>query len=395
MRFGMSTELGVGLVGAGIGGLSAALFLAQAGWRVRLFERELALSEVGAGLQLSPNATRLLRHINILDAVSKVACEPQALGVRAGTSGRVLVRNAMGDALRARYGAPFLTLHRGDLQRALFEAVRAHPAIDCVFGHRLIEVSDFDSQPRAVFETEQGPVSAQFAALIGADGVWSRARTLIGLPGPNIYSGKTAWRARVLRDDAPAFARINEVALWLGPGAHLVHYPVRGGAEINIVAIIAQEWREPVWSAPGERAELLARFAGWAPQARDLLAAAPGFLRWALCARSPEAFWSRGAMALLGDAAHPMLPFLAQGAGSAIEDGDELARHLRPGREVAPALRSYAQARLPRTVRLQHAARRQSMIYHLRGPAAFARDTAFSLLPEGALFRTFDWIYEA
>ena len=385
------------IAGGGIGGLSAALFLAEAGWHVTLCDRETSLQEVGAGLQLSPNATRLLEPLGLLDDLDDIAVEPNRLIVHRGQDGSVLKDTSFGPNAVKRFGAPFLVVHRGDLHHALLKRVKSHPAITLRLGMRL---SDIRTEPHAItglFETPSGDIERISAdLLIGADGLWSRARALTGLPAPSRYSGKTAWRTLIPREQAPLFAREAEVHLWLGPDAHLVHYPVRGGREINVVAIIEDNWREEGWSSPGSTDVITARFRSWNQKARDLIHAAQSWNRWALLDRAPESHWSRPRMTLLGDAAHPMMPFLAQGASQAIEDAfvlGEVLKSVRGGAMLQSALARYETIRIRRTARIQNAAQRQAKIYHLDGPMARIRDVAMRVTSGDMLLSRYDWIY--
>ena len=386
------------IAGAGIGGLAAALFIAQAGWRVTVCDRESALQEVGAGIQLAPNATRLLADIGIVRDLDDIAVEPSGIRVWRSGDGRPMLRTVLGDKATRRFGAPFLVVHRADVQNALLRRVEANPQIELRLGLRLVDIREGEATIAGMFETTDGPeLRIEADLLVGADGLWSRARTLAGLPAPTRYSGKTAWRTLIPREEAPLFAREADVNLWMGPNAHLVHYPVCGGHEINVVAIIEDDWREEGWSAPGNPDVLASRFRSWNSKARDLIAAAEKWNRWALVDRAPESRWSRARMTLLGDAAHPMMPFIAQGASQAIEDAATLAALLRPVREgaaqLAPTLKRYDALRIPRSARVQKEARRQGTIYHLDGLKARLRDTALQMLPGDTLLHRFNWLY--
>jgi salicylate hydroxylase len=386
------------IAGAGIGGLAAALFIAQAGWRVTICDRENALQEAGAGLQLAPNATRLLADIGILDDLDDLAVEPMGIRVRRAGDGRQITRAELGPKATERFGAPFLVVHRADLQNALLKRARANANIEIRLGLRLVDIREGESKIAGLFEVTDGPeLRIEADLLVGADGLWSRARTLAGLPAPTRYSGKTAWRTLIPREAAPLFAREAEVNLWMGPDAHLVHYPVCGGHEINVVAIIEDDWREEGWSAPGNPDILASRFRTWNKKARDLIDAAEHWNRWALVDRAPEGRWSRARMTLLGDAAHPMMPFIAQGASQAIEDAAALATLLRPIREgtepLAQALRRYDATRIPRSARVQKEARRQGAIYHFDGLKARIRDSALQMLPGDMLLHRFAWVF--
>lgn len=384
------------IVGAGIGGLATALFLVRAGWRVTIAEREATLHEAGAGLQLSPNATRLLARLGMMADFTDLAVRPQEMVVRKH-DGAVLSRPVLGKAAEQRFGAPFLVIHRGDLQNVLRQRAEKSPEIAFRLGHRITDLRETDDQVTGIFETASGE-TVRIAAdlLVGADGLWSRVRPLSGLPQPSQPQGKTAWRGLVPREAAPIFAREAKVNLWLGPSAHLVHYPVSGGEAVNVVAIIDEPWLEEGWNAPGDPDVLTRLFARWDEDARALIAASPGWNRWALIDRAPESRWSRGRVTLLGDAAHAMLPFLAQGASQAIEDGVSLAAHLGAAGNPAPiagALAQYDRVRIARTARIQSGARSQGRIYHLSGPLAFARDTALRLLPRDAALNRYAWVY--
>ncbi|PPD14651.1 MAG: hypothetical protein CTY25_09950 [Methylobacterium sp.] len=384
------------IVGAGIGGLATALFLVRAGWRVTIAEREATLHEAGAGLQLSPNATRLLARLGMMADFTDLAVRPQEMVVRRH-DGTVLSRPVLGKAAEQRFGAPFLVIHRGDLQNVLRQRAEKTSGIAFRLGHRIIDLRETDDQVTGIFETASG-VTVRIAAdlLVGADGLWSRVRPLSGLPQPSQPQGKTAWRGLVPREAAPIFAREAKVNLWLGPNAHLVHYPVSGGEAVNVVAIIDEPWLEEGWNAPGDPDVLTRLFARWDEDARALIAASPGWNRWALLDRAPESRWSRGRVTLLGDAAHAMLPFLAQGASQAIEDGASLAAHLGTAGHPAPiagALARYDRVRIARTARIQSGARSQGRIYHLSGPLALARDTTLRLLPRDAALNRYAWIY--
>ena len=386
------------IAGAGIGGLSAALFLAKAGWQVTVAEKVEALQEFGAGLQIAPNASRLLADVGILDDLRDFSVEPLALIVRKGDSGQELSRATLGEQAEARFGAPFIVVHRADLQNALRKLVEATPGITLRLGLQLTEALEREDAVTAVFQHGDTEERIRADLLVGADGVWSKVRQLSGLPGPSRYSGNTAWRALIPREQAPIFAREPKVNLWFGNGVHLVHYPICGGEEINLVAVIEDSWQEEGWSCDGDPDVLIQKFAPWCAKARELVAAAPEWKRWALVHRAPESRWSRARMTLLGDAAHPMMPFLAQGASAAIEDGAALAALLTPPcprpEQLALALKRYDAARIPRTARIQAEARKQGRFYHFSGLFGRLRDTALKVLPGEAMLNRYAWIFE-
>jgi salicylate hydroxylase len=384
------------VAGAGIAGLTAALAMAKAGLRVTLLEQTDKLLETGAGLQLSPNATRVLAALGLRERLLPQVVAPHAIRVMSGGSGREIVRIPLADAEK-RYGAPFWVLHRADLQAALVAAAKTSMDITFKLGTRVEDfaahakgVSVLGRQDKQVFD-ERGMV------LIGADGIWSNVAARLKRQRPAQFSHRTAWRALVPADSVPAEFRAPFVHLWLGLDAHLVHYPVKGGALINIVGIVHDEWNETGWSAPGEPKEILRHFARWTwhDRARDLIAAPKRWLKWALYERRAAFRGSEGPVTLIGDAAHPMLPFLAQGAGMAIEDAAVLAWCLKEYRDdPADALRAYEGARRLRTARAQQVSHKQGGIYGRSGPEALIRNLGMRAIGGERLRARYDWIYD-
>jgi len=375
------------IVGGGIGGLACAVALRRAGLAVQVVERTKRLREVGAGLQLTPNATRILRDFGLLPRLEAVAVAPNALDVRDGRSGATITR-AEYAAATARYGAPFLVVHRADLQDLLAEAAREAGAA-IALGADLTAVEPAFGSVRAVVNQGGDLIAHGADILVGADGVRSAVRAHFGAVTP-VFARRVAYRATVnVPDDYP-----NEVRLYLGRDAHLVAYPVKGGASLNLVAIVKETTPVARWNAPGESAAVHQAFAGWNAEVRRLLASAPHFLCWGLYDIDPLPRWSSGRVTLLGDAAHAMLPFLAQGAAQAIEDAAALVRAVTGHRDAATALRNYEGERMARTARIQREARRNGVVYHLSGPPRFARDLV--LRRQGAaLLDRYDWIYGA
>jgi salicylate hydroxylase len=384
------------ITGAGIGGLCAALCLARAGWRVSLYEKAKTLEESGAGLQLSPNACAVLRELGVLERLTPFALAPEAIRIRRARDAATLALMPLKNA-ETRWGAPYLVVHRADLQRTLLEAVARENGISLQTG---AAVTGFASGNGGVaVAIEQDAIQLEIAGdcLIGADGLRSFVRQRLN-PDDLQFSGRTAWRAVAEAALVPAAMRRTETTLWLGRKAHLVHYPLRQGAIINVVAIVDEDFRPATnnfWSSLGAPEFLEARFSRWDKTARDLLHAAPEWRKWPLADRNPAARLVFGRVALLGDAAHPMLPFLAQGAAQAIEDASVLAEVLAHGLHIEASLRAYQEARLPRTARVQKESRRQAAIYHLGGPAAFLRDAAMRTLGGENMLARYDWLYNA
>ncbi len=382
------------IAGAGIGGLTAALAIARQGLPVALFDQAERLEEVGAGIQLSPNATRVLISLGLADRLAPATVAPAAIHLRAGGSGHDIAIMPLGE--EARHGAPYWVVHRADLQGALLAAVQSRGGITLKLGAR---IDGFVLGPQGVAAKtsgREGTGEQHGEALIGADGLWSRLRESLGPRTPARFAGRTAWRAVAPAADVPLAFREPEVNLWIGQGGHLVHYPIRGGAAVNIVAVTSDDWQSTQWSTAADRDEVLARFPPrlWATEARELLAAPERWQKWALYDRAPSTNWGHGPVTLLGDAAHPMLPFLAQGAAMAIEDAAVVAGALArsPG-DPAGALRDYERQRQPRTARVQRAARRNDFVYHLGQPIALVRDAALAALGGRRLLAQYDWIY--
>ncbi|MEU7818751.1 FAD-dependent monooxygenase [Pseudonocardia sp. NPDC049154] len=364
------------ILGGGIGGLAAAAFLDRAGLTSTIYEQAKELTEVGAGLVVAPNAARLLRRLGVLDRFAKRAVT-LAVGweFRRWSDGTVLSAENLDAACTRLYGEETYTAHRADLLDALRSAV----PLDAVrLGKRCIDLTL--GGPRPTVHFADGEV-VEADVVIGADGVHSIVRGAVAHPEPPTDSGICAFRALVPADRAPEFARRNAQTLWIGPGHHLVHYPVSAGRLINLVAFApAGGYSVESWSATATVDEFVAEFDGWDPRLVDLIRAANRPGRWALLDRAPLTRWSAGPATLLGDAAHAMFPFFAQGAAQAIEDAAVLARCLADDAEQpARAVRRYEALRIPRTSRLQQISHARSLVNHLPdGPEQRARDRSFT-----------------
>jgi len=395
----------IAVVGAGIGGLAASLFLSRAGFSVALIEKRPAVEEEGAGLQLSPNASRILIDAGLGPSLVRGASAPERIRVRRAVDGREIATIPLGAAARERYGAPYLVIHRADLAHLLDEAVRNEERVSLHYGWEALTASPRAGEDGVALALRgEGAASRQLraSALVTADGVWGR----LGGCVPPRFSGFTAWRGLARAGAAPALAQASEVGLWLGPGAHLVHYPIRGGEQVNIVAVLEDRVPQEGWSRSGNADTLAAAFAAFDGAARDLIACVPHWRIWSLFDREPLDRWGEGSATLLGDAAHPMLPFLAQGAAMAIEDASTLARELAPlararasagqsgiPNALAAGLRRYERARRPRTARAQREARRNALAYHGSWPIALARDLVLSRISSEGLLARYDWLY--
>lgn len=394
------------IAGGGIGGLAAALACSRSGAQVTLFESAARFSEVGAGIQLGPNVVKVLHTWGLQHALGAVAVFPHRLQVRSAIDGTELGLLRLGDATVARYGAPYATIHRADLHDLLLAPLLGNKVqlnLDCsargfsqhsdgVTLHLRQAARDFDAN---------GDV------LVGADGLWSRVRQQLLADGPPQTTGHLAYRAMVRQSGLPESLRSQQVSVWLGPRLHVVEYPVRSGDWLNVVAIVEGKMVDDAlnWDHRASRADLQRHLAGTCAPLRDLIAAIDDWHLWGLSIRPAmrgRREQAQGRVALLGDAAHPMLPYLAQGAGMAIEDAAELGRVLagvgsaqsaclvEPG-SVMAALNQYAAKRWQRNARVQARAIRNGQIFHATGPLRWGRDAAMFLLGESLL--DMPWLY--
>jgi salicylate hydroxylase len=387
------------IAGAGIAGLTAAIALLQADFRVAIYERASTLEEFGAGLQLTPNATRILAKLGVLERVLPFASMPRAVLVLRGSDNAELMRMPL-DGAERRWGAAYLVIHRADLQRALLDAIHEQSGVELTLGTIVHDVAGEGHRVSVGLACSRTQTRDEADLLIGADGLRSQVRGQLGLGAQDQaeFAGRVAYRAIVNADDAhPQWTR--NIVLRLGKEAHLVQYPLRGGSIINLVATIGSAL--PRGGADREQSEgascstLERAFAGWSREARLLATAPVQWRAWPLYHRRPISSFSLGRIALVGDAAHPMAPFLAQGAAQAIEDAGALGRALARAQDIPAALSMYSQGRVTRAARVQQEALKLGRIYHMSGPLAFARDATMRLLGTRSLSRRYDWLYGA
>ena len=365
----------VAIAGGGIGGITAALCLAKQGFECTVFEQADAFTEAGAGIQLSPNCSRVLHHVGLEGALQDRAFKPQATRFRHWRSGQVITESALGDTAAEHYGAPYYHVHRGDLLDMLLIAARSQDLIQL---NTQAQLSSVEPHPDHA-EFSVGGERRQADVLVGADGIHSTVRAnLWGEQQPR-FTGNVAWRALVPVERLPQSLQDPVGSVWWGPGRHFVHYFVRGGTFMNCVCVVEKTgWQVESWTERGDKAELEADFAGWHDDIAALIDAADAdsLYKWALFDRPPMSQWGRGRVTLLGDACHPTLPFMAQGAAMAIEDAAVLASALKGSDDVAHALSRYEAARKARTAFVQNGSRRNAKVFHLSGIKAWLRNRA-------------------
>ncbi|MDQ8726577.1 FAD-dependent monooxygenase [Bradyrhizobium sp. LHD-71] len=384
------------VAGAGIGGLTAAIALAEQRFHVIVLEKAPQLDQAGAGIQLSPNASSVLLRLGLEKHLADHVVTPDDISIIAARSGRPIVRIPLGASAQTRYGAPYWIIHRADLQAALLRRARENPDIDLQLDAPFEDVSLHASGVTVINREAQQQTSRRAVALVGADGVWSNVRHQHFGGVPASLSGHVAWRGTVDAFKLPRDVSQNRITLWLGAGAHLVAYPVRGGALINIVAIVAGHWDRPGWNEAGDASEIAAEFAsrGWSAGARKIVEAADNWRKWALFTVEGAGL-AKGPVALLGDAGHAMLPFAAQGAAMAIEDAAVLADCLvRQPDAATEAFRRYAAQRQTRVAQVRRTTWQAGAIYHLPAPVALARNLSMKLLGGRRLLSQRDWIYD-
>ena len=377
------------IAGGGIGGLAAALALSRQGAAVQVIEQAAAFAEVGAGIQIGPNVTRILRDWELEDGLRQVASFPQALQARDARSGRALGHLPLGERAERVYGAPYACIHRADLHQLLLQAVQAG-GVPLALNQRL---DDVQQQGAAVqVRTGQGRV-LEPALLVGADGLWSRSRQALGLTEPPRFSGHLAYRGLIPLAVPEAQP---QVTVWMGPRLHVVHYPVQAGRALNVVAIVHGELpcHPEDWDHAAHAAHLFQALGPLCRPLQQTLEAVPHWRLWALNDRPPmtsAAQMAQGTVALLGDAAHPMRPYLAQGAGMAIEDAQVLAQCWAEPGTVAERVRRYAEQRWRRNAQVQARAIRNGRIFHAHGPVSWGRNLAMGVL--GAKVMDVPWLY--
>lgn len=387
------------IVGAGIAGLSAALALAQKGFSVLVYEKVSALQEVGAGVQLAPNATRILKEWGVLDSILQCAVEPEDIFLIDGMNGRILLDLPIHKLAKQRWNGVYLTIHRADLQNKLYEAAQKHPLIDIHLDYGVIGAAIISDHVEVDFEHKNKKLVINTPVLVGCDGVWSTLRRLGENEDPAAFTGYIAWRATIDSAALPAsFLKVvgdkPNVSAWMGPENHLVAYPLQSGKAYNFVAITHGENPGETWSKTGDRTKLFHTFRAWHPVMRDIVMSTEDWTYWPLFGMAHHQFLRGPRQAYVGDAAHAFLPFAAQGAVMAIEDAAALAQALSQNKDdINEALALYNRVRLPRVAAVNKRGIFNSRVYHATGPIAFGRNLMMKMRSTDHFAAGLDWLY--
>ncbi len=379
------------IAGGGIGGFAAALALARKGIESVVIEREDELREAGAGIQLGPNGFRMFDTLGVTDAIQANAVFPDALVMRDALDGSEVTRVPLNTAeFSKRFEFPYGVIYRPDIHNCFINAAKATGKVDIQLG---IKVEAYQDDGNHVSVSLDNGSTFAAGALIGADGLWSRVREAIVADGQPRVSGHIAYRAVLPEAEVPEVNHTNEVVLWAGPKTHLVHYPLHRGDIFNLVSVFHSDAYEEGWDIYGDIDELNERFAGQRPEVLNMLDKIESWRMWVLCDRDPVKNWSKGRVTLLGDAAHPMLQYLAQGACMATEDAVCLAHHAAANNDAADAFLAYQADRYLRTARVQMTARLYGDIYHAAGPVAELRQMMLSGRSAEQAYNGMSWLY--
>jgi len=387
-----TTSLPIVVVGGGIGGLATALALSRKGFRVQVLEQAEEFKEIGAGIQLGPNVMRMFSILGISGDILPLAVFPTGLMVRDCITGEQVTCVPTGRPFEERFEYPYALIHRADLHAGLLASCKRSPLIELKTSQKVTEIDDRGDMVRVVTEEAQ---NYEAAALVGADGLWSTVREMFVKDGKPRVSGHIAYRAVMPVSDFPERMRWQAMVIWCGEKTHLVHYPLRGGQLFNLVAVFHSSRYEEGWDSYGDPAELHERFSQTHPDVRGVLSKIETWRMWVLHDREPIKQWSFGRVTLLGDAAHPMLQYLAQGAAMAIEDAVTLAHEMeRCGGDFAEAFRRYQESRYLRTARVQIYARLYGEVYHASGVVREVRNSILSAQTPEQAYQGFSWLYD-
>ena len=381
------------IAGAGIGGLATAIALARQNISSHVLERSRAHSTDGAGIQLGPNATRILEAWGVLEQLSKRAVICEGINIGDGITGENLATVPFGKTAQQRYGAPFLLVHRSDLHNALARSAREHSNVNITMDCEALAYKQFPD--KISLTTTKGEVHGR--ALIAADGLWSKLRPQIDAGAKLEFTGKTAWRTLIDPENLPERLHGPWTGLWLSKTAHLVHYPVCGGKKINVVAVIDERWggRAQGWNQVADPQALLPYFEPWNTPIADIVRHGSCWRKWSLFYQPPLRAWTQGCVTMIGDAAHPVMPFLAQGGGLAIEDAAVLVKVLLDhDGDPWSAFRHYEKTRIERTARTSYESRKMGTVYHMGGVMRLVRNFILRRQTPNSLLKRLDWLYQ-
>ncbi len=388
----MSTEQPILISGGGIGGLATALGLAQKGIATLVLERAAELGEIGAGIQLGPNAFHAFDYLGIGDQARKMAVYIDHLRLMDAMTGEDIATVPLDEPFRQRFKNPYAVVHRGDLHGVFLRACRDSPHVQLRTGAEVVGYDDSGETTIAILKSGE---KVGGAGLVGADGLWSRVRTQLVGDGPPRVTGHTTYRSVIKAEEMPADLRWNAATLWAGEKCHLVHYPLSGGKTFNLAITCHNDAPEPVAGKPVSHAEVMRGFAHIAPRARQIIDHGKDWKLWVLCDRDPVLNWTSGRVTLLGDAAHPTLQYLAQGACMAMEDGVCLSHEVAEASgDLAIAFEEYRKKRVSRTARVQIQSRLMGdHIYHPAGAHAALRTTMLRAMTPSDFYDSLQWLY--
>ncbi|WP_421851280.1 FAD-dependent monooxygenase [Oricola sp.] len=387
----VSSNTDITIAGAGIAGLVTALALAKSGRPTRIVEAFEEPGEIGAGIQLAPNATSILARLGVLEAVQARAIAPRSIRLGDAATNKIVLEMQITPEWLKRMDAPYLAVHRAALHTALYDAAVAEPNIELVTGHRIEGIEERDDAVRLKLATADGTRELQAGTLIGADGIWSKVRAAVPASGKPAPTGRVAWRAM---GPAPAGYDASSVTAWMAPNAHVIVYPIRNTDTLNIVAVTSGTSREPRWDQPVVAKELRRLIEGGGKMLGVNISKATSWTLWPLFRVRPDATWHTGRIALIGDAAHGMEPFSAQGAAMAIEDGYALAACMaRQPDDTTAAFAAYRALRLPRLERVAKRTDFNRWVYHQSGPGRWARNRYMAARGGPSFLESLEWLY--
>lgn len=385
-----NTSKSILIVGGGIGGLALALALANRGWQTLVFEKASQFGEIGAGIQLGPNAFKAIDQLGILQGLQNDIVFVESLCMMDSVTNKLALEIPL-NHFKSKFGYPYGVVHRAHLHNALYQGCQKSQRVQLLTKS---EVIDFKDNGQAVSATLADGNTYSGAALVGADGLWSLIRNRLLKDGTPRIVGHIAYRALLEPDEMPTAARWNRVTLWAGPKTHLVHYPISGGKQYNIVATFHSNREIIGWNEEGDLAELHYHFRHIKGLPKEILMQPKNWRRWTLCDRNPSALWSIGRVTLLGDAAHPMLQYFAQGSAMAMEDALVLADQIvQEPDDLATAFQSYQTIRAARTARVQLRARELGEIYHMKGFKRWIRNWKFKRMTPEKFLSGIEWLY--